>query len=172
MDPTFIAAIFLFAGNFNPVNFQLCSGQLIAISQNDTLYTLLGTTYGGDGVNTFGLPDLRGRVPISQGPNYFMGQMAGNENVTLTPAQIPAHTHNINVSSANASTQTPVSTSYLASVVVNNTALNAYSTATPTGTMASSSVGVSTGGQPFSIIQPVLAVNYIMAMFGVYPSQN
>jgi len=179
MDPSFVGAIFMTGANFAPYGWQLCQGQLLSIANNDVLYTLLGTTYGGDGVQTFGLPDLRGRAAINmgQGPglsNYVMGQVSGTEQVTMTTNTMPAHTHLVNVTTASASTNTPSSSVFIsgAALGVGGSPLDVYSTNAATAQMAAGTIGANSGGIPFSIIQPVLAVNYIIALFGVYPSQN
>jgi len=178
MDPSFVGSIFMTGANFAPYGWQLCQGQLISIAENDVLYTLLGTTYGGDGVQTFGLPDLRGRAAINQGTGpglstYVMGQKSGSETVTMTTNTMPAHSHLINVSSANGTVQTPANNTYLAAPI-SAANVNVYSTAAASATsqLNPASVGATGGNVPFSILQPVLAVNYIIALFGVYPSQN
>ena len=179
MDPSFVGSIFMTGANFAPYGWQLCQGQLISIAENDVLYTLLGTTYGGDGVQTFGLPDLRGRAAINQGTGpglstYVMGQKSGVEQVTMTTNTMPSHTHLVNVTSAVPTTNTPSSSVYIsaAALGVGGAALEVYSTNAGTAQLAPSSIGANNGGIPFSILQPVLAVNYIIALFGVYPSQN
>src|SRR4051812_34354616 len=100
MGDPYIGEIRIFAGLFVPVNWQFCDGSLLPIAQNDALYTLLGTTYGGDGVNTFAVPDLRARVPVHQSQNYFLGQPGGTENVTLISSQLPPHTHPLQASNS------------------------------------------------------------------------
>ncbi len=179
MDPSFVGSIFMTGANFAPYGWQLCQGQLISIAENDVLYTLLGTTYGGDGVQTFGLPDLRGRAAINQGTGpglstYVMGQISGNETVSMTSNTMPSHTHLINVITGAATTNTPSSSVYIsgATVGVGGAVANLYSTNAANVQMAPSSIAANSGNVPFSIVQPVLAVNYIISMFGVYPTQN
>jgi microcystin-dependent protein len=179
MDPSFVGTIFMTGANFAPYGWQLCQGQLISISENDVLYTLLGTAYGGDGVQTFGLPDLRGRVAINQGTGpglsaYVMGQKSGSEQVTMTTNTMPSHTHLLNVTSNAATTNTPSTSVFISSAAlgVGGAALDVYSTNAGSAQLAPSTIGANSGGLPFSIIQPVLTVNYIIALFGVYPTQN
>lgn len=177
MDQSFVGSIFMTGANFAPYGWQLCQGQLLSIAENDVLYSLLGTTYGGDGVQTFGLPDLRGRAAINMGTGpglstYVMGQISGVEQVTMTTNTMPAHNHLINVSTANGTVQTPANNTYLAAPYNGSANVNVYSTAASNAQLNAASVGVTGGNIPFSILQPVLAVNYIIALFGVYPSQN
>jgi microcystin-dependent protein len=177
MDQPYIGAIYAFAGNFAILNYAQCVGQLMSISENQTLYTLIGTTYGGDGQNTFGLPDLRGRLPLHQGTGnglstYVMGQIAGTENVTLTNNSMPSHTHLVNGNNTGGATSTGTATSYLATVSASETQ-NLYTNGvTPNATLASATIGNSGSNIPFSIIQPVLTITYLMALFGVFPSRN
>jgi microcystin-dependent protein len=177
MDQPFVGAIYAFAGNFAILNYALCSGQAIAISQNEVLFTLIGTTYGGDGVNTFNLPDLRGRLPLGQGqgtglPNYVMGQMSGTENVTLNVNNMPAHTHLVNVNNTGGATAVGTSTSYLSTVTASQTQNLYINGVTPNATFLNSTVGNAGGSTPFSIIQPELAINYIISLYGVFPTRN
>jgi microcystin-dependent protein len=166
----YIGEIRLFAGNFAPAGWAFCEGQVMPIASNDTLFNLIGTTYGGDGVSTFGLPDLRGRVPIHQGTNrqgtfYVQGQRAGVESVTLTTAQIPGHTHPVSASTANG-TQAGPGNKVLAS------GIPMYVTDTPDQTLNAASVRPSGGNQPHENRQPFLCVSFIISLFGVFPSQN
>jgi microcystin-dependent protein len=177
MEQSFIGSIWLFGGNFQIANFQYCNGQLVSIADNSALFNLIGTTYGGDGVQTFGLPDLRGRVAIGmgQGPgtsNYVIGQLSGVENVTLTTNQMPAHSHLINASSSPATTGTPTNALFLAAAATSSGAESLYSTAAANATMANGTIGNGGNSIPFSIVQPVLCANYIIAMFGIYPTRN
>jgi microcystin-dependent protein len=183
MDPI-LAMIFAFGSNFAPQGYLFCSGQLLAISSNTAVFSLLGTTYGGNGQNNFALPDLRGRAPIGQGQgpglsNYVLGQAAGVENITLTINQMPAHTHALNVS-GNPGSVIPGTTTYLAAGNVtgsgpNATVLDMYAPGgTNVGTTALYPGSISTvgGGQPVSILQPYLAISYIIAMTGIFPARN
>jgi microcystin-dependent protein len=165
MAQPYIGEIRMFAGNFAPAGWMFCEGQLLAISENDTLFNLIGTTYGGDGQSTFGLPDLRGRIPIHQGNGFLLAQNGGVEEVTLTVQQIPSHAHAFlasanNASAANAAgkllAQTPSYTPYIA--LSANSALSA------------NAVGSTGGSQPHTNFQPYLCVNFIISLFGIYPS--
>ena len=177
MSESFVGSIFMTGANFAPSGWQLCQGQLLSISENDVLYNLLGTTYGGDGVQTFGLPDLRGRAAINQGigpglSTYVMGQISGSEQVNMTTNTMPSHNHVMNVCTANGTVQIPANNTYLAQPYNGSANINAYSSNPPTAQLNSASIGATGQNIPFSILQPVLAVNYIIALFGVYPSQN
>jgi microcystin-dependent protein len=172
MDPL-LASILIFAGNFAPRGWAFCNGQVLSISQNTALFSLLGTTYGGNGIQTFGLPDLRGRVPIhyGQGPglsNYDLGQMSGTENVTMLLTNMPAHNHLINANSGAGDTAAPAG-----AIPANTGALDReYSTSAANVTMNAQMVSQTGGSQPFSIMQPYLALNYIIALQGIFPSRN
>jgi microcystin-dependent protein len=177
-----LAMIYLFAGNFAPHGYAMCNGQLLLISQNAALFSLMGTSYGGDGVSNFGLPDLQGRVPIHAGQGaglspYFVGQNGGTETKTLNYGQIPGHTHTFNVNNAAGTTATPSGTTYLAAGPVTGSGPNASSLKTYTSVSSNTALGTSTigsagGGQPFSILQPFLTVTYVIALQGVFPSRN
>lgn len=177
MSPSYIGSIWLFGGNFAIEGFAQCSGQLIAISENTTLYTLLGTTFGGDGVNTFGLPDLRGRVPVGQGTSnygqtFLMGQPAGTETVTLTSSQMPPHNHLINAATTNASTGTPTNSLFFAGAMNGTATETEYTGTAGAAIMANNMIGFTSPALPFEIIQPTLTATYIIALYGIYPTQN
>lgn len=170
MDP-YLGEIRMFAGNFAPVGWLKCDGQLLSISQNDALFSLIGTTYGGDGQTTFALPDLRGRLPIHTGTqsgiSYTIGQAAGTENVTLTTQQLPAHSHVASVQTQQGNTNTPNG------AVWANSTLDQFGTDTPLqGAMNVSAAGVVGGSQPHSNMMPFLCVNFIIATEGIFPTQN
>jgi microcystin-dependent protein len=171
-DAPYIAEIRMFAGNFAPLGWAFCNGQLLAISQNDALFSLIGTTYGGDGFTTFALPDLRGRAPVhmGQGPglqNFVLGQQGGAEVVTLNVAQLPIHSHVAGASSANGSSDGP------AGGVPARNAAGAPQYGTPPNTNMAAAALQSTGGtQPHTNMQPCLAINFIICLEGIYPSQN
>ena len=169
MEP-FVGEIKLVPYNFAPRGWALCNGQIIAISQNTALFSLLGTMYGGNGISTFALPDLRGRVAVGvgQGPglsNYDQGQVAGVETVTLNQTQMPAHVHTVRVSSTTATSMTPIG-NHLA--VATAATKNAYAP-TPAGTMAADEISNAGGSFPHTNHQPYLTLNYIIALQGVFP---
>lgn len=167
----YIGEIRMFAGSFPPLGWAFCDGQLLAIAENDALFALIGTTYGGDGVTTFALPDLRGRLPVSQGQNpqtqttYTIGGQGGTETVGLTVQQLPAHTHAVNVSSLPGAIDSP-SGSFFAENV------QAFSTSPPNGTMASGTILPTGGSQPHDNMMPFLPISFIISLVGVYPTQN
>lgn len=177
MAEPFIAEIKMFGGNFAPRGYAFCQGQLLPIAQNTALFSLLGTTYGGNGQTTFGLPDLRGRVPVGtgQGPGLSpvdLGEMAGERNHTLTSNEMPAHTH-VAVVQANSGAGNSTSPTG-ATPAASSTRDAVYSTAAPNTNMAGGVVSVSnTGGnQPHNNMQPYLGMSFIIALEGIYPSRN
>jgi microcystin-dependent protein len=162
----YVGEIRIFAGNFAPAGWMFCEGQLLPISENETLFQLIGTTYGGDGQSTFALPDLRGRIPLHQGNGFTLAETGGVETVALTVSQIPAHSHTPiasgnNASSANAQgnvlAQTPSYTPYISGFIP-NTPLNP------------ASVGSDGGSQPHDNFQPYLCLDFIISLFGIFPS--
>jgi microcystin-dependent protein len=161
----FVGEIRTFAGNFAPAGWAFCDGALIPIDQNPTLFQLIGTTYGGDGQNNFALPDLRGRWPVGVGPGFALGQTGGQENVTLTTSQIPAHSH----PQTGASTATASDPTGAVPAVWGDAE---YSTATASGTLAVNAVASTGGSQPHNNLPPFLATSYIISLFGVFPSQS
>jgi len=180
MDP-FIGQILLFGGNFAPRGWAFCEGQLLPISSNEALFSILGTTYGGDGRTTFALPDLRGRVAIGsrQGPglsNYYLGAKGGVENVTLTTSQIPSHTHTAVIKTSPDTTTTDVSVNnfFAHEAKKGADALPIYSSDAPTDNMNAAAINVGNvgGNQSHENRQPFLAVNYIIALQGFYPSRG
>src|ERR1041385_4246870 len=168
MSSPFIGEIRMFAGNFAPVGWAFCNGALIPISENDALFNLIGTTYGGDGQNTFALPDLQSRVPIHVGPGFALGQSGGTESVTLTTSQIPAHSH---VPLCLAAPGVGNSNTPANSVWAPSTG-SAYSNAAPTVNMAAAACGSSGGSQPHDNMLPFLVINFILSLFGVFHSQT
>jgi microcystin-dependent protein len=168
MSEPYVGEIRLVGFNFAPVGWMLCDGQLLPISEYDTLFNLIGTTYGGDGQTTFGLPDLRGRTPFHQGSGggttYIIGQQGGVETVTLLSTQIPSHTHTVNVQNEMGDTSSPIGALFAAS----NEDQYAGSGSSASGPILSA-VG---GSQPHSNLQPFLCANYIISLFGIYPSQS
>lgn len=179
MDPI-IGFITLFAGNYAPNGWAFCEGQLLPISENDALFSLIGTIYGGDGQTTFALPDLRGRVLIhaGQGPGlspYQIGQMSGVENVTLNSSQIPVHNHSLIAKNIHGTSADPANRMIAKDLieVARNNSLEAKSFGTDTpAAMATGSISNSGGGQPHSNRMPSLALNYIIALYGIYPSRS
>jgi microcystin-dependent protein len=168
MNP-FIGQIRIFAGNYAPSGWFFCDGSLLSIAEYDILYNLLGTTYGGDGVSTFALPDLRGRTPIHQGfgpdaQNYVIGEVLGSETVTLTPNQLPAHTHAFTASSAVANTPNP-GNNYLAQ----STQVSAFFGDNPSVAMQNNSLTPVGGSQPHENRMPFLTTSFIIAYEGIFP---
>lgn len=176
-----MAYVTLFAGNFAPRNWAFCAGQILPIAQNTALFSLLGTTYGGNGQTTFALPDLRGRAVIGrgQGPglsSYDLGQVSGAETATLLLTQMPAHAHPVAVSIAPAASSNASSASPVNGVYANSTELLYNSTADSSMGNYSATLTVSppagAGSLPFSILNPLLTLNYIICMQGVFPARN
>jgi len=187
MEPI-LGEIRMFAGDYAPVGWALCDGSVLPISNNETLYTLLGTTHGGDGYSTFAVPDMRGRVPIHIGnapglQSVQLGERTGAERVTLNATHTPSHTHVLNCVAANGTVSDPKD--QMMAIAVNNTAGTAAdpayvtnvitapaTTLPPPVTMGAQSISASTtGGTPVPIVQPYVVINYIIATVGVYPPQ-
>jgi microcystin-dependent protein len=168
VSEAYIGEIRMFGGNFAPNGWMFCEGQLLPISENDVLFQLLGTTYGGDGEQTFALPDLRGRLPVHAGNDVLLGEKGGTESVTVTTQQIPGHTHPAVGSSANATTANAQG-----NVLAGTPTYTPYIAANPNTAMAASSVGAGGGGgQPHDNVQPYLCVNFIISLYGVFPPQG
>lgn len=174
LDP-FIGEISIFAGNFPPRGWAFCQGQILSISQNTALFSLLGTTYGGNGTTTFALPDLRGRVMVGpgQGPglqSYFQGQVGGQESVALNITQMPMHNHNTTVGvNSSAGNSAAPNGRYLAASDQRN---DQYTDQGANGNLSGVNVGVAGGSQPHENMQPYLCVNFIIALQGNFPSRN
>ncbi|WIT13913.1 tail fiber protein [Paucibacter sediminis] len=172
MGQPYVGEIRMFAGNFAPNGWAFCNGSLLPISENEVLFQLIGTTYGGDGQQTFALPDMRGRVPMHQGTGpglgstRQLGELGGSETVTLTSAQMPMHTHALRAATSLASLGSPAGT------VLAKTGANSYDTAVPTVPMAAGAIPAAGGSQPHSNMAPYCAVNYIISLFGIFPSQS
>lgn len=166
MSNNYVGEIRLFAGNFAPVGWLFCQGQSLPISEYETLFNLIGTTYGGDGQTTFNLPNLASRVPVHQGSNYFLAQTGGVEQVTLAANQVASHTHTALCSSAAGTSGSPAG-----SVLAASTA-SLYSDGGATNTMNSASIGASGGSLPHENRPPYLALNFIISLFGIFPSQT
>jgi microcystin-dependent protein len=178
----FIGTIQPFAFNFAPRGWMACNGQLLSIAQYSALFSLIGTTYGGNGTTTFGLPDLRSRVTVHQGTGpglstYSMGEMTGVERETLLSTNMPVHTHQLMGSASAATSATPAANMVLAmangadSVSGDGATVNTYGTTANT-TLSPQAIGMAGGSQPFSILQPLLAVNFCIAVEGIFPSRN
>jgi microcystin-dependent protein len=167
MAQPYVGEIRMFAGNFAPAGWMFCEGQLLPISEYETLFNLIGTTYGGDGQSTFALPDLRGRIPLHFGNGFTLAETGGVETVTLTVSQIPAHSHAL-LATTSIATQQNVSPNVLAQASLFNPYIN-INPAAPMAPQAVSSVG---GSQPHNNFQPYLCVDFIISLFGIFPSQT
>ena len=167
MAQPYVGEIRMFAGNFAPAGWMFCEGQLLPISENETLFNLIGTTYGGDGQSTFALPDMRGRVPVHFGNGFTLAETGGVETVTLTVSQIPAHSHAFLGSTSVANNANAAS-----NVVAQASSFFPYQNAPPTVPMAAGSVSSTGGSQPHNNFQPYLCVNFIISLFGIFPSQT
>ena len=167
MAQPYVGEIRMFAGNFAPAGWMFCEGQLLPISEYETLFNLIGTTYGGDGQSTFALPDLRGRIPLHFGNGFTLAETGGVETVTLTVSQIPAHSHPLLATSSIASQQN-VSPNLFAEA----TLFNPYINIAPTTPMAPQMGGSTGGSQPHNNFQPYLCVDFILSLFGIFPSQT
>jgi microcystin-dependent protein len=171
MGTPYVGEIRMFAGNFAPAGWMLCQGQTLPISENETLFQLIGTTYGGDGQTTFNLPDLQSRVPVHMGDggggSYIIGQPAGVESVTLTTSQIPAHSHPP-LCNSGAGGQAGPQGGVWAQLTTNPP----YANVAPANNMAPTAIGLSGGSQPHDNMVPFLAINFIISLFGIFPSQT
>jgi microcystin-dependent protein len=165
MAQPYVGEIRMFAGNFAPAGWMFCEGQLLPISENETLFQLIGTTYGGDGQSTFALPDLRGRLPVHQGNGFILAETGGAEEITLTVQQIPAHSHALLATTSVANDQAPAQ-----NVPAQTGTFDGYQSEAPTAAMAATSIGAVGGSQPHTNFQPYLCVNYIISLFGIFPS--
>ena len=172
MPEPYVGEIRMFAGNFAPAGWMTCEGQTLPISENDVLFQLIGTTYGGDGQETFNLPNLASRVPIHMGTSpsgttYQIGEMAGTEQETLTVQQTPVHTHPMLVSTAAGSTNSPAN-----SVLAASPSVQVYIVDSPDSNLAAAAITPAGGSQPHENTQPFLCINFIISLFGVFPSQT
>lgn len=171
MDPT-LAQIIMFGGNFAPMSYAFCHGQLMSIAENTALFSLLGTTFGGDGQVTFAVPDLRGRVPVGTGQgnglsSFDLGQMGGTETFTLRTNNLPAHNHQLIAFSEAANDAAPAG-----NLIANTGTDLEYTNVAPNAAMAASAISITGRGTPITNIQPYLAINFIIAVEGIYPSRN
>jgi microcystin-dependent protein len=168
MAQPYVGEIRMFAGNFAPAGWMFCEGQLLPISENEILFQLIGTTYGGDGESTFALPDLRGRIPIHQGNGFILAETGGAEEITLTVSQIPAHSH-----PALATTTAAAGTAPNSNILLGRAALatiTPYGSDNPKTPLSPSSVSSVGGSQPHTNFQPYLCVDFIISLFGLFPS--
>lgn len=178
MSDAFIGNIVLVGFNFAPQGYAVCHGQLLSIAQYTALFSLLGTTYGGNGTTNFALPDLRGRAAVGMGNGaglspVTLGEKSGVDSTTLLQTNLPAHTHALNVQSGQGSTGTPGTGVALAQTTLDDgTPVNSYSSAAPNTTLASASIGSTGGGQPLPLRNPYVGMNYAICLEGVYPPRN
>jgi microcystin-dependent protein len=168
----YIGEIRMFGGNFAPAGWAFCDGQLLPISENDALFTLIGTTYGGDGQSTFALPNLQSRVPVHQGTGpglatYLIGEQGGVETVTLTTQQIPLHNHPWLASTGSGTSNSPAN-----NITASPPVAKLYRVGSPSDPMSPTIVQPTGGNQPHDNLQPYLAINYILSLFGVFPTQT
>jgi microcystin-dependent protein len=171
MSDPYVGEIRMFGGNFAPAGWAFCDGQLLPIAENDQLFTLIGTTYGGDGENTFALPDLRGRIPLhfgtsTTGTTFTQGEAAGSESVTLTAQQIPLHAHPLLASGDAADQNSPANT------VLARASANVYFPFAATAAMNGQSIAAAGGSQPHNNMMPFLCISFIISLFGFFPTQT
>jgi len=169
MSSPYVGEVRLVGFNFAPVNWSICNGNILSISGNESLFNLIGTTYGGNGQTTFGLPNLQGRVPVHQGTGggatYVIGQLGGQEAVSISAANYPAHNHTLQASSTAGASATPAN-----NTVGSGSKIYAPPTDNPGTAMNAAMVSVSTGGNlPHNNVQPFLALNWIIALYGIFP---
>jgi microcystin-dependent protein len=163
----YVGEIRMFAGNFAPAGWMFCEGQLLPISENETLFQLIGTTYGGDGQSTFALPDLRGRIPIHQGNGFILAETGGAEEITLTVSQIPTHTHPFLASGVNGTLVSPAG-----NLPANSFNVTPYINQPPDANMNAGAISPIGGSQPHTNFQPYLCVDFIISLFGIFPSPS
>jgi len=164
MAQPYVGEIRMFAGNFAPAGWMFCEGQLLPISENETLFQLIGTTYGGDGESTFALPDLRGRIPIHQGNGFILAETGGVEEVTLTVNQIPAHSHPMLSTNDLSTSTTPLNH------VLCQSANKNFRSGNPSVFLAPQAISSVGGSQPHTNFQPYLCIDFIISLFGIFPS--
>jgi microcystin-dependent protein len=178
MTSQYLGQIEIFSFGFAPKGWAQCNGQLLPIQQNQALFSLLGTNFGGDGIRTFGLPDLRGRMPVCQGNGYVMGQIAGEENHTLLSSEMPLHTHQMNANNSVGNTETPATNAALGKGTGTQSPGGAFNISiysnqtTPATTMSMSSIANAGGSQPHNNMMPFLVLNLSISLTGAYPSRN
>lgn len=167
MSDPYIGEIRMFGGNFAPVGWAFCQGQLLPIAENDALFTLIGTTYGGDGESTFGLPNLASRLPVHLGAGFVLGQAGGEETVTLSSQQIPVHTHPVTASTGTGSQSSPTG-----NILAESATVALFSGNAPNQSLAAPTVQADGGSQPHDNMQPYVVINFIISLFGIFPSQS
>lgn len=165
MAQPYVGEIRMFGGNFAPAGWMFCEGQLLPISENETLFQLIGTTYGGDGQNTFALPDLRGRIPIHQGNGFTLAETGGAEEITLTVNQMASHNHPFLASPGIAGGGSPGN-----AVLGQNDSITAYRAGPPNASLNVAAVSAVGGSQPHNNFQPYLCIDFIISLFGIFPS--
>jgi microcystin-dependent protein len=165
MAQPYVGEIRMFAGNFAPAGWMFCEGQLLPISENETLFQLIGTTYGGDGESTFGLPDLRGRLPVHQGNGFILAETGGAEEITLTVNQMPSHTHPMLASTAGGTLPDAHD-----NVLASSPSIDLYIQDVPSASLHPQAVSPVGGSQPHTNFQPYLCVDFIISLFGIFPS--
>ncbi len=165
MAQPYVGEIRMFGGNFAPAGWMFCEGQLLPISENDTLFQLIGTTYGGDGQSTFALPDLRGRLPLHFGNGSVVGETGGVEEITLTTNQIPAHAHPLLAAAVTGDQIGPAN-----NVPANSFNVTPYINDVPGGNMSPQAITLTGGSQPHTNFQPYLCIDFIISLFGIFPT--
>lgn len=168
MAQPYVGEIRMFAGNFAPAGWMFCEGQYLPISENETLFQLIGTTYGGDGESTFRLPDLRGRIPIHQGNSFILAETGGAEEITLTINQMPAHSHALLATTNPALTTSPGNAVTLGLSAAS--VITPYGLDNPSVSLSPTMVSPVGGNQPHTNFQPYLCVDFIISLFGIFPS--
>ena len=165
MAQPYVGEIKMFAGNFAPAGWMFCEGQLLPISEYETLFNLIGTTYGGDGQSTFALPDMRGRIPVHQGNGIILAETGGAEEITLTVQQIPAHTHPFLVADGGGDQVTPGG-----NLPAHSFNVVPFINDSPSGSFNPAAISLTGGSQPHTNFQPYLCVDFIISLFGIFPS--
>jgi len=165
MAQPYVGEVRIFAGNFAPAGWNFCDGSLLAISENETLFNLIGTTYGGDGQSTFALPDLRGRIPLHQNSGFVLAETGGTETITLTTNQIPSHSHPMAAAATGGDQVSPAG-----NVLANSSNVTIYINDAPNTAMNAASIAQAGGNQPHENLQPYVCINYIISLFGIFPS--
>jgi microcystin-dependent protein len=167
MAQPYVGEIRMFAGNFQPVGWAYCDGRLLPISENEILFQLIGTTYGGDGEENFALPNLQSRVPMHAGSGFILGESGGVETVTLTTQQMPLHNHALIGAEGNGTQANPSNT-----VLATSTIVKLYANETPDAPMAPNILQPQGGSQPHENMQPYCCITFIISLFGIYPQPN